>query len=289
MPRPGTVLRMRSGPCSDRSGQSPSYIGVLRRYTRDDDYPQDPEIPMRRHILAPALLALTLMPYATQAGDFDFDFGQGSLSQADFKSVAEDIAATFNSKSLAPAEAMGITGFGIGVFASYVKTDDSGAWQRLIGENVDEIGLVGIVAQKGLPFGIDVGASYSQVPGEDAKLFGAEIRYAFLEGGVATPGLGVRASYSKLSGVDEIDYDSFGMDLSISKGFGPLTPYAGVGYVWSKISVEDETADVALDNENVDEARVFIGLRLSALFGITPEYERVGDRNAYNVRLGFAF
>lgn len=244
---------------------------------------------MRRSLLVvPALSALILLPQAGQADDFDFDF-EANPQQADFKSVVEDLSAAFNSKSLAPAEAMGITGFGIGVFGSYVETDDAGAWQRLIGEDVQEIGLVGIVAQKGLPLGIDIGASYAQVPGEDAKVFGAEIRYAILEGGVASPALGVRASYSSLNGVDEIGYDSYGLDVSISKGVGPLTPYAGVGYVWSDIEVKDDAAALLLDDESVDETRLFIGLRLSALFGITPEYERVGDRDAFNLRVGFAF
>lgn len=243
---------------------------------------------MRRSLLIPTLSALILLPQAAQAEDFDFDF-VANPQQADFKSVVEDLSAAFNSKSLAPAEAMGITGFGIGVFGSYVETDDAGAWQRLIGEDVQEIGLVGIVAQKGLPLGIDIGASYAQVPGEDAKVFGAEIRYAILEGGVASPALGLRASYSSLNGVDEIGYDSYGLDVSISKGVGPLTPYAGVGYVWSDIEVKDDAAAVLLDDESVDETRLFIGLRLSALFGITPEYERVGDRDAFNLRVGFAF
>lgn len=243
---------------------------------------------MRRSLLVPALAVLTLMPRVASAEDFDFDF-VANPQQDDFESVVEDVAAAFNSKSLAPAEAMGITGFAIGVFGSYVETDDPDAWQRLVGEEVNEIGLVGVVAQKGLPLGIDVGASYAQVPGEDAKLFGAEIRYAFLEGGVATPGLGLRASYTNMSGVDEIGFDSYGLDLSISKGVGPLTPYAGVGYVWSDIEVKDDAAAVLLDDESVDETRIFIGLRLSALFGITPEYERVGDRDAFNLRVGFAF
>lgn len=243
---------------------------------------------MRRHLIVPALAALTLLPQAAQAGDFDFDFTPAP-QQDDFKSVVEDIGAAFNSKSLAPAEAGGITGFAIGAFASYVETQDSGAWNRLIGEEVNEIGLVGLVAQKGLPFGIDVGLAYSQVPNEDAKLFGAELRYAILEGGIATPALALRGSYSALSGVDEIDYDSYGIDASISKGFGPLTPYAGVGYVWSTFSVKDDAADALLDDEDVKESRIFVGLRLSALFGITPEYERVGDHDVFNLRVGFAF
>ena len=240
---------------------------------------------MRRVLIIPALAATALLPSAAMALDFDFEIQPGA-QQEDFKSVVEDLAAAFNSKSLTPAEPGGITGFGVGVFASYVETDDAGAWDRLIGEDVGEVGVVGVIAQKGLPFGVDVGASYAWVPGADARVFGAEIRYAIVDGGIATPAVGLRASYSNLSGLDELDYDSYGLDLSVSKGFGPLTPYAGVGYVWSSFEVDPQ---FGLDDEDVDEARVFIGLRLSALIGITPEYERVGDRDSFNLRFGFAF
>ena len=240
---------------------------------------------MRRFVTTAGLASLSLMPATGFAYDFDFDIVPNP-DQADFRSVVEDIAAAANSKSLSPAEPGGITGFAIGAYASYVPTDDADAWGRLIGESVDEVGVVGLIVQKGLPFGIDIGGSYMAVPSSDLRLFSAELRYALLEGSIATPALGLRASYSKLSGIDELDYDSYGIDASISKGFGPLTPYAGVGYVWSAFEADPV---FGLDDEDVDEARLFVGLRLSALIGITPEYERVGDRNSFNLRFGIAF
>jgi hypothetical protein len=237
-------------------------------------------------LIPTALLAAVLAPLPARAAvDFDFEIQPGA-AQRDFKSVVEDIAAAANSKSLTPAEPAGITGFGIGAFATYVETDDPAAWERLIDEDVDAIGLVGVIVQKGLPLGLDVGASYAWVPGADGKVFGAELRYALVDGGIATPAVGLRASYSQLSGIDQLDYDGYGLDLSVSKGFGPATPYAGVGYVWSRFEA-DEQFD--LDEEDVKEPRLFVGLRLSALIGITPEYERVGDRDAFNLRFGFAF
>lgn len=232
------------------------------------------------------LSLLACLPLSAQAYDFDFEINPVTANQSDFRSVAEDMSATFNAKSLSPAESGSIAGFAVGVFASYVPTEDSAAWQRLIGEKVDEVGTVGLIVQKGLPFGIDLGASYAAVPGADARVFGAEVRVEVVEGDLITPAISLRGSYSELSGIDDLDYDSYGLDLSISKGFGPLTPYAGVGYVWSSFEADPQ---FNLRDENVDEAHLFIGLRLSALVGITPEYERVGDRNAFNLRFGFAF
>ncbi len=229
---------------------------------------------------------ILLSPVAHAGLDFDFDIQPGA-TQGDFRSVVKDIAAILNSKSLTPAENYGITGFGLGAYASYLETEDPKAWQRLTGEDIDQIGVVGLVAQKGLPLGIDVGASYSWVPQADAKMFGAEVRYALVEGGVATPAVGLRGSYSHLSGIDQLDYDSYGADLSISKGIGPLTPYAGIGHVWSKFKVDQD--GVALDREKIDSMRYFVGVRLAALVGITPEYERIGKRDVFNLRFGVSF
>lgn len=230
---------------------------------------------------------LTALASGAAHADIDFDFDNIALNPEDFESIAEDITAAVTYKALGPAEPLGVLGFAIGGFATYVPTDDKDAWQRLTGEEVDWVGMVGLSAQKGLPFGIDVGASYAAVPGADANLFGAEVRYALLEGSVATPALAVRGSYTKASGIDDFDFDAYGLDVSISKGFGPLTPYAGAGYIWSSYDVDSDF--VTLDDEDVDKSRVFVGLRISALIGITPEYERIGDRDVFNVRLGLTF
>jgi hypothetical protein len=243
---------------------------------------------MRRFAPLFVTSAILLPPVAHAGLDFDFDI-QPTATEHDFKSVAKDVAGILNSKSLTPAEPYGVTGFGIGAYGTYLETKSPGAWQRVTGEDIDQIGVAGLIAQKGLPFGIDVGGSYSWVPGGDAKMFGAEVRYALVEGGVAIPAVGLRGSYSHLSGVDDLKYDSYGIDLSVSKGLGPLTPYAGVGHVWSKFKVEEDTALLLDNTEKFDSSRLFVGVRLSALFGITPEYERIGKRDAFNLRIGFAF
>lgn len=230
-------------------------------------------------------LVLALLPGVAPALDADFDLVDNP-QQADFRAVAKDLVGLLNSKSLTPAEAGGVTGFGIGVYASYMEPKDSAAWQRLTGEDIDEIGMVGIIAEKGLPLGIDLGVSYAEVLDSGARVIGGNLRYALIEGDAITPAVSVRGSYAQLSGVSDVDQESYGLDLSISKGFGPLTPYAGVGYVWSTLEADPQ---FQLDDEDVDETRLFIGLRLSALIGITPEYERVGDRDTFNLRAGLVF
>jgi len=80
----------------------------------------------------------------------------------------------------------------------------------------------------------------------------AEIRKAIFSGGVATPAVGVRISYSKLSGLDKLEVENKGIDLSISKGFAVLTPYAGIGRTFSKVTPVG-VDDSLLKEEDVDE------------------------------------
>jgi hypothetical protein len=237
---------------------------------------------MRHVVLSGVLLAVSI-----PAAAVEFEI-EPTATQAAFESVSEDLVATFNYKALQPAEATGITGFGLGVVASYVKVDDEQAWQNLTGEDIGEIGMVGLAAHKGLPFGFDVGGFYSVVPTTDAGIWGARLQWALWEGGVATPGLSLRGAYTSATGIDDFKFSTYSADVSLSKGIAFLTPYVGAGYVWG--TVDPEAAVPQLSKVDVDATRVFAGLRLSALlFELTPEYERIGGRDAFNLRLGLSF
>ena len=222
---------------------------------------------------------------AVSAQDFNF---VPNPSQADFASVSKDVIAVSSYKALGPAEAGGVTGFSIGAYGAYSSTQDASAWQGLTGSKVDAIGVAGISARKGLPFGIDIGAVYAKVPSTSASLYGGELRWALLPGGAASPALAVRGSYVKLVGGDDLKADSKSVDVSVSKGLLFFTPYAGLGYVWG--TVTPDASITTLSKEEVNDLRLFAGARLSLGFlELTPEYERLGDSNVYNLRLSLGF
>lgn len=228
---------------------------------------------------------LTLMATTCLACAGDFQIV--SPNQADFNNISADLTATLNYKALAPAEEAGVLGFGVSGFASYTQTRDASSWQRLTGHDVDAVGMVGLRAYKGLPMGFSIGGLIATVPSTDAKLLGAQLRYAILPGGVATPAVSAGLSYTMVTGVDDFDFSSTGVDLSVSKGLTFVTPYAGVGYVHG---VTDPDNRFGLDKESVDSLRAFVGARFSlGVLEITPEYERVGHNDAFNLRLGLSF
>lgn len=242
-----------------------------------------------RFSLRPALFSVAMLSSAAQANDFDFLPNPVNPVQSDFRLIAEDVTAALDYKALGPAESTGITGIGVGGFVTYSKTQDPNAWRRLTGETVEEVGMVGAVAHKGLPGNIDLGAIYAQVPGTDARVYGGEVRVALLAGGIAEPALSVRGTYTKLTGSDDVDFDTLGGDVSLSKGFGPLTPYIGAGVVRTTAEVKG-LAQFGIRKEDFNSNKLYAGLRLSLGFiELTPEVQRLGENTVYNVRLGVSF
>jgi hypothetical protein len=237
-----------------------------------------------------ALLLLGFCAAPAQA-DTEFNIRCSADCQAAFEGVVEDIAAALNYKALGPAEATGITGVGIGAFVNYTPTRNDADWRTLTGTDVDFIGMAGVVATKGLPFGIDVGAFYTAVPDTSVKAYGAELRYAILEGGITSPALALRGAFARTSGIRDFDYNAYSVDVSLSKGFTFVTPYIGAGYIRAEADPQgDAAAGAGLRKVEVDEQRFFAGIRVSMLLlELTPEYERTGRNSAYNLRLGFSF
>lgn len=208
-----------------------------------------------------------------------------SLSQAEFSQLSKDFTAAASYKSVSPAEPLGITGFDIGAEVTSTKMEHGEIWKKAGGDS-STIYLPKVHVHKGLPFGIDVGASLTAVSGSDIKLGGAEIKYAFVEGNTALPAIAVRAAVTKLFGVDELDLDTRSLELTVSKGFLNFTPYAGVGKVWGTL-----TPDFAgLAKESTSVNKVYAGLNMNlGLVNLAGEVDRTGGNESVSVKLGFRF
>lgn len=235
------------------------------------------------------LLAVMLWCSAQAAVAKDVDIEPGA-PQAAFDAIAEDLVAAIDYKAAGPAEATGIAGFGVGLVASYVPVDEDD-WRAVTGSDFSALGMVGLQATKGLPFDIDVGLFYATVPGTNVDMMGGEIRYAILAGSTVSPALALRAAYVQVDGIDDFDLDSTSFDVSVSKGFGPFTPYAGAGYVMGAADPSaDVTATTGIDKAEVEETKLFIGARLSlGLIEFTPQFDQVGDVSSYSLRMGMSF
>jgi hypothetical protein len=210
------------------------------------------------------------------------------LVQSEFRLLSEDLAGALSYQAVIPAEPLGITGFDLGVVVTTVRLENAAVFdQAMSSGSPARLVFPKLHLHKGLPFDFDVGAFVAGVPDSNIRLWGAELRYAILKGGVTSPALAVRASYSALDGVDQLKYNTTGLDVSISKGFAFLTPYAGVGHVW----VHSTPVDVAgLQPEEFSVNKYFIGLNANfAVVNLALEGDKVGDTTSYGVKFGWRF
>jgi hypothetical protein len=204
------------------------------------------------------------------------------LSQAEFAKLAKDITAATSYKGVSPAEPLGLTGFDIGVEVTSTKMEHGDIWKKA-GADASTMYMPKVHIHKGLPFDIDLGASLSAVPGTDIKLIGGEIKYAFLAGSTTMPALSLRAAMTRLVGVDQLDLDTRSVELTISKGFLNMTPYAGVGKVWGSLTPHAG----ALTKESPNASKLFAGLNFSLGFGnLAAEVDDTGGNKSVSVKLG---
>lgn len=223
--------------------------------------------------------------FVSQAAADDLD-SLDALSQAQFQLLAEDLSGVLSYKGLQPAEPYGVIGFDVGLETSVVRVENEGVWQQA-GVDASSVPIARLAVTKGLPLGFDVGGFIATAPGTGFKNYGAQLRYAMVEGGVAMPAVGLRAAVTRLEGVDQLAFDTRSLDVSISKGFGPVTPYAGYGRVWATAT---PGADTGLSEVDVDGNRAFAGVRFSlVVLQFVLEAERIGDATGYSAKLGFGF
>lgn len=235
------------------------------------------------------LFALFAMAPNAYAGDADITFPASGFIQSEFEDLSRQIGLAVAYKQAAPAETLGLIGFDIGIEVSQAMIDeDESFWSEVSDDMPGSLYVPKIRVQKGIPFiGMDIGASYAEIPQSDIKLMGAEIKYGLVEGGVATPAISLRGSYSTLDGIDDLDLSTYGLDLSISKGFAMITPYVGVGQTW--IKSEYTGTALTLDSEELSETKYFGGVRVAlAILMLTFDVEQA-DITTYTGRISLGF
>jgi hypothetical protein len=218
---------------------------------------------MVRRIAAVALLTMLVCSQAMAA---DINFGSSVVSQGTFKDFSEEFGVALSFRNNLPPHPLGVTGFDAGVEVSAVDiNDESGYWDTAFGGDAPSLLVVPrLRVRKGLPFGIDVGAMYSNAGNSNIQLYGVELSKAILDGTAATPALGVRGTYTKLSGVPDVELQTVGIDASVGKGILFLTPYAGAGVLWidSRPTGNLKTTNPGLSDESIWQPRFFAGVEI---------------------------
>lgn len=228
-----------------------------------------------------AALSAVLLPTAS-AGDLS---NLGALSASEFRTVSEDLAAAVSYKPIAPTEPQGITGFDLGVEVTGTDISKSAAALRKAGASdspMDTLMTSRVHLHKGLPLGFDIAAYLGNVSAINVNLVGAELRYALLAGGLTTPAVGVRGTYTNMNGANQLALSTRSLDVSVSKGFAMLTPYAGIGQVW----VDSSPSAGTLGQESFTLGKLFAGLNMNlGLLNLAFEADRTGNTSSWGAKL----
>jgi len=220
---------------------------------------------------------------ATTAHAADFN-AIGLLNQAEFRALSEDIGSAISYKGIIPSEGLGITGFDLGISVGATEVSNRATLIKAAGgaDIPKQVPLAGLRAVKGLPFDIDVGVVVMSLPKTNVRATGGELRWAFIGGSAVLPAVALRASTMNLSGVDQLKMRANSIDLSISKGFLFLTPYAGVG----RVEIDAKAPGTTLAREKFKMDKVFGGVNIAFVpFALVLEADKTGDATSYGLKL----
>jgi len=235
-----------------------------------------------RPLIAAAMLAGSTTALAGGLDQLD------RLTQDQFSGLSRDLAAIAAYRSVTPASALGLTGFEVGVGGDAVYLQASSAYAIATGSGNDStVYSARLYIGKGLPYGIDIGATATFPSGSGASILGGEARYALLDDGLTTPAIALRGYYSQAFGMSQLGLRSYGADLMISKKLTVVTPFGGIGTLRT-----DATPNgiATLSAERFTVGRYFIGFNANfLLLDVALEADRTGEVDSISAKIGWRF
>lgn len=195
-----------------------------------------------------------------------------------------------------PAGASGLLRFDIGVAATLVEIDENATyWQRAVGNDFsvggNYVGVPRLIVTKGLGV-VSVAGSYARLSDTGITILGGALDVPVIDGGLIKPTLALRGTYSILTGIDVYDQKTYGVELFLSKGFGPITPYGAVGKMRSdatgKIAVRASPQTITMTDTS-DITRYTVGVRISLLVPKLVVEATQAEERSYSAKVSFGF
>jgi hypothetical protein len=188
--------------------------------------------------LAAFLTAILCFAAPLRAQDVAFN---PTITQEQFRQFSRIVGQGIFADPVQPARASGILGFDVGVAATVVKIDETAAyWRAAVPDNnvLTSHGYLGVprlVVSKGFSGGT-LSGTYAKISNSGIKTWGGALDTPVIRGGMLRPELALRISYSTLTGLDVFREKTYGAELFLSKGFGPVTPYGAIGQMRTNAS-----------------------------------------------------
>ncbi|HYO78586.1 MAG TPA: hypothetical protein VE010_19155 [Thermoanaerobaculia bacterium] len=225
-----------------------------------------------------------------QTDDDDISFDPAT-TQAQFEEFSRRAAQAIYHTPVEPARAGNLLRFDIGISATAVPVDPNALYFRnAVNEDFtisDHIVVPRLVVSKGISVAT-VSASYAKVPDTGISVVGGALDIPIINGGLISPTLALRGSYSMLQGVEEYDLKTYGVELFLSKGFGPITPYAAIGRARSDAEgrVNAPVGNLTFSDE-ADSNRYTLGVRISMFIPKLVVEATQGEERSYAAKVSF--
>ncbi|WP_186647581.1 DUF6588 family protein [Fluviispira vulneris] len=199
--------------------------------------------PQRKSI---SILSLSFSLFMTQeiyATSLDYQF-TAQPSQSDYDNIVRPIvnSTRFQFMSFPGASAGRIIPLSISVGAGATYFDVSSSTKTSLSNYTNgsanfptSIVYPRIIAQLGIPFGLDVALNYAQIPNSNIELSGVALQYAF-KPKLLPLSFALRAGYTQIANYAPFTASSTNAELLIGLAVPFLKPYLGAGANWSNAS-----------------------------------------------------
>lgn len=134
--------------------------------------------------------------------------------------------------------------------------------------------------------------TYAQISSSGIKTYGGALDLPIIRGSVMTPELALRGSYSTITGVDVFKLKTYGVEAFLSKGFGPIMPFAAIGKMRSDargtVPGSAGVPDITM-TDSADITRYSAGVRLSLLVPKLVIEATKAQVQSYSAKISFGF
>ena len=224
-----------------------------------------------------------------------------SLTQQEWKQFNREAAMVVYFRPLTDARPMGVGKFELSILQWSTKIDETdGAWNNTFVHpdsthwliDGEELPFPGLTLRAGVTKKIDAGVYWSERPGANYGVWGAQVQYNFINDTARKWSASTRLNFSTLYGPDDLNLNVYGIDFLASKEIKlhshwlSVAPYAGLSSYLTH--AHEKTAAVNLQDENHLGVQGMAGLVAKiSVVRIGVEYN-FAEVNTLSYKLGVA-
>ena len=221
--------------------------------------------------------SLAPAPVLAQSGDITL---RPDLTRDAFTAFTADLGSLLRFRHLGDSTTLGRGNADVAVeLANMPIADGTRSWS---------LSFPKVAARVGVSERVDLGVRGGINADSNYGLLGVETKVALMTEGPSRPvSVSIRPSLTSLVGPSDLWAASVGVDVAVSRAFGPLSPYAGLAA--TSTGAMERRDDLDLEAVSAGDSRAFAGVTYRrGLLSVAAEVEK-GDQVSYAFRIGTRF